>query len=408
MTQKMKGRCMLLEITLLLAIPGLHAEAEHHSECVGDQQDCTSQISLLKLGLEQEILIESQTCTPQISLLQLGPEQKILIESQSSPREVQRELGRDDWVNQQLGSAHIISALAAGMKLDLFGKLSASPGGLTFADLAQQLNVSRKGLDALLVSLVTQGFVDQDAQSKKLLCKPNGGLSEATITNILMYDVAMQRQLYYVADSVKEGQAVGLREVLGDYPSLYVARDHIPEVAKYWDPWMKSQNRLHLDEKVDSLVNYSRSATPANMTMLDWCGNDGYNSFAAIRRHPGLRSTVLDLPLQCEKTAANALSEGLASKIDTCPCDLMDSSFSVAPRHFDVILMTHTIREWSSESVQRFFGLVHDALNPGGSVLVDMVLNRTLGEYPPLEFPGLLPSLLSDFGIQRTACAQPG
>ena len=43
-----------------------------------------------------------------------------------------------------------------------------------------------------------------------------------------------QRQFYYIAESVREGRAVGLTNVLGDYESLYEARAHIPEIAQYW------------------------------------------------------------------------------------------------------------------------------------------------------------------------------
>merc|ERR1719468_279898 len=68
--------------------------------------------------------------------------------------------------------------------------------------------------------------------------------------------------------------------------------------------------------------------------------------------------------------------------MDTLPVDLADPKFSLAPERYDGVLMTHTIREWSAEDVQRFIGLVHSALKPGGAVVLDMVATRRLGEFP--------------------------
>eukprot|EP00931_Biecheleriopsis_adriatica_P095213 TRINITY_DN68847_c0_g1_i1.p1 TRINITY_DN68847_c0_g1~~TRINITY_DN68847_c0_g1_i1.p1 ORF type:complete len:289 (-),score=52.92 TRINITY_DN68847_c0_g1_i1:118-903(-) len=188
------------------------------------------------------------------------------------------------------------------------------------------------------------------------------------MAEVLGWHVSLQRQLFYLAESAKEGQAAGLR-ALGDYSTLYEARASEPELAKYWDPWMENQNSDVL-EKVTSLVGYSTSGND-NFKMLDWCGNTGYNSLTAMRHFASMHATVLDLPSQCDKADAAALAHGLSSRMSTLPCDLSDVSVTVDQGKFDSVLMTHAIREWSSENVQRFIHLAHSALQPGGSILID-------------------------------------
>merc|ERR1712046_460105 len=124
--------------------------------------------------------------------------------------------------------------------------------------------------------------------------------------------------------SARKGQALGLR-ALGEYTSLYEARADDPEFAKYWDPWMEQQNTAAL-EKLESLVTYSK-AQATTFSLLDWCGNTGYNSFKALDHFPALHATVLDLPAQCGKAKALAELHGFSSRLDTLPCNLNDLSF---------------------------------------------------------------------------------
>ena len=69
----------------------------------------------------------------------------------------------------------------------------------------------------------------------------------------------------------------------------------------------------------------------------------------------------------------------MSHRLDTLPTDLLNTSL-VLPRKYDVVTMIHTIREWSSDHLQRFFRLIYDSLNTGGVVLMDMVARHKMGE----------------------------
>eukprot|EP00966_Prymnesium_polylepis_P073552 1707300-Prymnesium_polylepis.1 len=217
---------------------------------------------------------------------------------------------------------HYLPMIAGTLRLGLFEYLKYNVTNTTFDELYVALNVSSKGLDALLNGLVAAGFVDYDQQSdtlalgEELMHKDLASFK----TTVMGYAVSTQRQFYYIADSVREGRAVGLTQVLGDYPSLYEARSNISEVATYWDPWMQQQDSQGRFDRIlttlystDAVRNRSSggasgaassrsgtSTTPGrfNGRLLDWCGNTGGNAIMMAQRDPTLNVTVFDLPTQ--------------------------------------------------------------------------------------------------------------
>jgi len=300
-----------------------------------------------------------------------------------------------------LSNFHVFPALTATFQLGLFEFMKGN--NVSFSTLQRELNVSAKGLDALVTVLVPMELLKYDPVTATFTNHPT--IDEMMGTNelheiatwFLGYSVSTQRQFYFTAESVRLGRAEGLTKVLGDYPSLYEARAHIPEVAKYWDPFMQLFDDPTKYEDVQKILYYalpalrgklmrkemstlmaSQSEHRFNGRVLDWCGNTGGNAIELASRDPTLNITVLDLPAQCEKAQTNIQNASLEAQIDTLPQDLLDASFRI-DRKFDAVMMVHTIREWSPEHLQHFFHLIYDALNPGGVVFMDMVCDRKIG-----------------------------
>lgn len=278
-----------------------------------------------------------------------------------------------------LTNLHAFPTIAAALKLGLFDYLQDTHGA-NFENLQQNLNVSAKGLDALLDALVGLKLVQYSPTSRRLTNAPT--LAKVNLDHMktvyMGFLVSTQRQFYYIDESVREGTAVGLTKVLGDFPSLYEARANISEVALYWDPWMRAQNGAmgaHLDVVHAARGQASSSAT---VRVLDWCGNTAYNAMALARADPTLHVTSLDLPTQCAKGDVEIAQAGLSGRVDTLPVDLLNESFSLTSK-YDVVTMIHTIREWSPVHLQRFFLVIHDALNDGGVVMMDMISPHAVG-----------------------------
>lgn len=272
----------------------------------------------------------------------------------------------------------------AAEDLGVFEAISAAPGGITFEELRAKLGVSQRGLDALFVSLVTNGWVVQDQTTMKLTCQPHGGMSEETRISLRMYKEVLARQYYHLPESVKSGSAAGLRKVFGEYDSLYAARSEIPEVSQAWDPWLKM---MHPPEETEAMlklvVDRSQSQPLAGrFRMLDWCGKLGNNSLHAVRLYPSLDATVLDAPSVASQAAAEIKAAGMAGQVDTLPADLKDPALELPAGRFDGVLMRQTINEWSPEELKRFLKLAHKALKAGGSIAIDMLSKRREGDYP--------------------------
>jgi len=108
------------------------------------------------------------------------------------------------------------------------------------------------------------------------------------------------------------------------------------------------------------------------LQLLDWCGNTGGNAMLLANLEPTLNVTMLDLPAQCAKADVSINAAGLSERVSTLPADLLNESTRL-PAKYDVVTMIHTIREWSADHLQHFFNMIHEALNPGGAVVMNMV-----------------------------------
>ena len=88
------------------------------------------------------------------------------------------------------------------------------------------------------------------------------------------------------------------------------------------------------------------------------------------------------IPNSSHDFASAGPQAGLSGRVDTLPVDLLNESFSLTSK-YDVVTMIHTIREWSPAHLQRFFEVIHDALNDGGVVMMDMISEHEVGmNYP--------------------------
>lgn len=289
-----------------------------------------------------------------------------------------RGLSRGKWpVLTQTWAQYLLPSVVAGLKLGVFEALAK--GSMSFEALVLELGVSPRGLDALLVALLEGGFVS--LEDGLLSCTARAGLTEEETVRLLGFQEVVQRQFYYMAESVKEGRAIGLARAYGDeFSSLYQARAAIPDLAKYWDPWMDAWN-AKLEAKLTLIQEHFKGTSPGTLRILDWCGNNGGNAIRAATLLPSSHVTVLDLPQPCEQAIAAFRRASLSHRLSVLPCDLEDENFTIRQASYDAVYMIHTIREWSPGNVQRFVAMIFSALQPGGILVVDMLHNRRLGEF---------------------------
>jgi hypothetical protein len=127
----------------------------------------------------------------------------------------------------------------------------------------------------------------------------------------------------------------------------------------------------------------------AHRHMLDVGGNSGEFSLQACRAHPGLRATVMDLPLVCEVGAEHVLPHPERERIGFLAGDLRRDAL---PGGSDLITFKSMLHDWPDAEALRFLDAACAALEPGGTLLVfeRLPLDMTRGA---LGF-GALPALL--------------
>ena len=100
--------------------------------------------------------------------------------------------------------------------------------------------------------------------------------------------------------------------------------------------------------------------------LLDVGGGTGAFAMAAVRRHPGLAATVLDLPA-VEAPAREAIADaGLADRVDFAPGDFRRG----LPRGADVVTLVRVLYDHEDATAAALLAAARDALPPGGRIIV--------------------------------------
>jgi 2-polyprenyl-3-methyl-5-hydroxy-6-metoxy-1,4-benzoquinol methylase len=112
-----------------------------------------------------------------------------------------------------------------------------------------------------------------------------------------------------------------------------------------------------------------RTPVPGNAKqMLDIGGSHGLFSIAICRRHPGLHSTILDLPLAVEKASPLLLNENMGDRINYQPGDALTAD--LGEEKYDLIFMANLVHHFSNEQNQQLVKKIAKALKPGGFFVI--------------------------------------
>jgi 2-polyprenyl-3-methyl-5-hydroxy-6-metoxy-1,4-benzoquinol methylase len=102
--------------------------------------------------------------------------------------------------------------------------------------------------------------------------------------------------------------------------------------------------------------------------MLDVGGGHGYFSVALCRRHPQLRSTVLDLPQAIQHAAPLLAAEGLGDRVVHRVGDAL--SDDLGSNEFDLVLLASVVHHFDGDQNSQLMKRIARALRPGGQVAV--------------------------------------
>ena len=101
-------------------------------------------------------------------------------------------------------------------------------------------------------------------------------------------------------------------------------------------------------------------------TILDVGGGNGSMALAILRKHPGMKGRVCDLPY-IESQAKQNIHEAGAS--DRCAFEAADF-FQGVPKGADLQVLKFILHDWTDEECVHILSRCRESLAPGGRVLI--------------------------------------
>jgi len=138
---------------------------------------------------------------------------------------------------------------------------------------------------------------------------------------------------------------------------------------------------------------------PNATTMLDIGGSHGYLSVELCRRHPNLRSVVLDLPEAVEQAAPLLAAEGMGDRVVHRAGDALTDD--LGSEQYDLILAFSLVHHFDAETNRAFTARCARALRPGGIFVIgDLMRPETPAGASTLDlFYDLYFALISRSGL---------
>ncbi len=169
-----------------------------------------------------------------------------------------------------------------------------------------------------------------------------------------------------------------------------------------WDPDVQdspfaAEDQQMLGQFWGAIHNLSRSIARAVADAYDFSGHDrlldvgaGSGSFPIelCRAYPGLQATCYDLPHVVPLAQAEIDKAGMADRIATVAGDFfVDEQL---PDGHDVALLSAILHDWDEDTGRMLLAKCHDALPPGGVLLIsEMLLDHDRTGPPPAALMGL-------------------
>ena len=224
--------------------------------------------------------------------------------------------------------------------------LRRSREGLTLAEIAEKVSVSRYGITVLLEAGLAAQVVRRDDDRYHLT--PTGLClltDESTRINMDVVQECCFQPAYYLEESIREGKPVGLHRVFGDWETIYPALPSFPEPARSsWLRW----DHYYSDAAFPEALPIVFESRPRSL--LDVGGNTGKWAIECVGHSDDVSVTILDLPDTVAIAAENIRAHGLADRIEVRGVDLLDASVSFA-HGFDAIWMSQFLVCFSEEEV---------------------------------------------------------
>jgi SAM-dependent methyltransferase len=251
----------------------------------------------------------------------------------------------------------VARAVFVATKLGVFDTLEQKP--LTAAEVATRLGTDREATGKLLNALTGLGYLRLAGDAFTLSSEARRWLvadSPRSLRDFVLEQESLEwRWLEHLEDFIRTGDNVQIHQ------------DSSDDVWRLYQRGMRSAAGL-------SAAEVARRVPVPNgaRQMLDIGGSHGYYSVVICRRHPGLRSVVLDLPQAIRHAAPLLAKEGMGDRVVHRAADAATDDFGTAT--FDVVYIANVVHHFDEATNRDLARRAARALRPGGYfVILDVV-----------------------------------
>lgn len=249
--------------------------------------------------------------------------------------------------------------------LGVLKALRSARSGLTLEQIAPDMPASRYGVRVLLDAGLAAGVVRAEGE-RYVLTKTGACIlgDELTRINLNLVQDCCFRAVYYLEDSIREGRPVGLREVFGNWNTIYPALPALTEPARTsWYQWDHYYSDAAFPQALP--IVFAR----AHRRLLDVGGNTGKWAVQCVRHAPEVSVTILDLPEVVVSARRQVEELGLQHRIATHAADLLNHAQPLPGGH-DAIWMSQLLVCFAEEDVQQLLQRAAAAMTPDGTLYI--------------------------------------
>jgi len=235
------------------------------------------------------------------------------------------------------------------------------------AELAEHLGLQAQGTELVLDVIASIGHVEMRPDGRYEMTDRARRWLDPSSDHYLgdfLADTAEYWQWWQgLEDLVRDGRHVELHDKAPDDP--------------YWRSYIRGQYQIARlsSSEVAKAVPLARNAH----SLLDVAGAHGEFSMALCRQHPGLKSTVVDLPGSARIGREIVSGAGMEDRVHHLEGDMFEADFG-GPH--DGALCFNIVHHLSPEQARQLFARIRAVLRPGAPLCVLELYDRPDGQQP--------------------------
>lgn len=243
-------------------------------------------------------------------------------------------------------------ALMAGVRLGVFESLRDGP--LTAAEVAAKCQLDAECTELLLRVLTTADYIEQRGERFAL-----SGLARQTMVagaerelfGYLRWNYTQWEMVAHLDDLLRTGRGLDFHQTITDPEAWANYQRAMMEAARFSAPIVASRVPVK----------------PGARRLLDLAGSHGLIGAAICRKHPPMRSTVLDLPSAIDHARELARAEKLDDIVEHRAGDILAADYG---NQNDVVLLSNILHHFNEETNIGLLRRAFNSLTDQGTVAI--------------------------------------